>query len=87
MIIDDDDEDMVIDDDDDEDMIIDDDDNDNDQSSTWWFPVERTKLDPHWHNLRSCREAAYRIINILTSIKVTIFVYQLSFTYHDLNRC
>ena len=34
-------------------------DDDDDHRPTWWFPVERSKLNSHWHNLWSCREAEW----------------------------
>ena len=56
-------------------MIIDDDD-DDDHRRTWGFPVERSKLNSHWYNLRSCREAAWdKHVSYQSSFKVVILVY------------
>ena len=40
-------------------MTVSDNDDDDDYRPTWWFPVERSKLNSHWHNLWSCRETEW----------------------------
>ena len=49
---------------------------------TWGFPVERSKLDPHWwYNLRSCWEAVCKKTIINQSDKLCLLLTALSLSW------